>query len=60
MPVVGALLLLTIDGDLGGIHVGHNSLGQIASFYSADLVPIDAGQADEVLLCGRHFGLEGL
>ena len=58
--VVGALLLLAVDRDLGGIHIQNHPSGRIDAFHSADQFAVDPCQTGEVLLPGQHLGLEGL
>jgi len=60
VAVVGTVLLLAVDQDLGGVHVRYDASGGIHGFYPADEFAVDARQPGEVLLCRQHLGLEGL
>ena len=60
MAVVRAVLLLTVHGDLGRVHVQHDPQPGNQGFRLGDQFAVDAGQAAEVLLLGQHLRLERL
>jgi hypothetical protein len=60
VTVVSALLLLTVNADLGGIYVQHHSLRGGDGFCFADQFSIDPGQTRKVPLSGQPLGLQGL
>src|ERR1035441_3707509 len=60
VAVVGAVLLLAVNRDLGRVHVQHDPLRGIHGFCLADEFPVNAGQPGEVLLLGQHLGFERL
>ena len=60
MAVVGALLLLAVNRDLGRVHIQHCPLLRVDGFGLGDEFAVDAGQTAEVLLLGQHLGLKGL
>ncbi len=53
VAVVGAVLLLAVDRDLGRVHIQHYPLWRIDGFDFADEFAVDAGQTAEVLLLGQ-------
>ena len=60
MAVLGAVLLLAVNGNLGAVHIQHHALWRIQGLYLANEFAVDAGQPTEILFLGQHFGLEGL
>ncbi len=60
MAVVSALLLLPKHRDFGRIHIEDRPAGRIHRLRPPDQRPIHRGQSPEVLLLGKHLGLEGL
>ena len=59
-PVVGTLLLLAVDRNLGGIHVQDRPVSRVHSFRFPDQCPVESRQSGSVLLLGQHLGLEAL
>ncbi len=58
VPVVGALLLLPIDRNLGRVHVQHSSVRRTQRFCLADQFPVQSCQPGEVPLLSQQFRLE--
>ena len=60
MAVVGAVLLLSVDRDLGAVHVQHHPLRGIDGFRLSDQSPVDCFQTSKVLVSREHFSFERL
>ena len=58
MSVVGALLLLTVDGDLGAVQIEHHPSRGLRRFHPREQLPVDRGQPREVLVLGQQLRLE--
>ena len=58
VPIVGALLLMALDPNLGAVHVQHDALGRVDGFRLGDQLSIDRGQSGEILFLGKQVGLE--
>jgi len=60
VSIVGALLLLAINPDLGAIHVEHHAPRWIDGFRPHDQLTIERRQTGEVVGLRQQFRLEGL
>ena len=60
MPIVGAVLLLTVHRNLGAVHVQHDGPWRFDGFRPGDQLAVDRGQPVEILFLGKQVGLEGL
>jgi hypothetical protein len=58
MPVVGTLLLFSIDGDFCAVHIQHHPPWCIHGGRLRQQFPIDSAQTFQVLILGQHLGLE--
>jgi len=53
VAVVGAVLLLAANGDLGRVHVQNHTLRGIDGFRLGDQLAVDGGQTGEILILGQ-------
>ncbi len=60
MPIVGALLLLAVDRDLGAVRIEHHPPAWRDGLRPGEQLPIERGQTGKVLGPRQHFGLERL
>ena len=58
MPVVGTLLLFSVDRDFRAVHIQHHPLGCIHSLRLGNQFPIDSAQTFQILGLAQHLGLE--
>ena len=58
MAVVGALLLLAVDRDLGAVQIKHHAPRGFHRFHSRKQLPVDRRQPGEVLVLGQQLRLE--
>jgi hypothetical protein len=58
MPIVGTLLLFSVDRDSRAVHIQHYPLRCIHGLRLRQQFPIDSVQTLEVLVLAQHFGLE--
>ena len=58
MPVVGTVLLFSVDWDFGAVHIQHHPLEGIHGLRLRQQFPIDSAQTVQVLLLAQHLGLE--
>ena len=57
VPVVGTLLLLTVDRNLGRVQVQHRPLWRVDGFCFRNQCTIDLCQTGQILLSRQQFGL---
>ena len=58
VTVVGATLVLPMNGALAGMHVEHDAVGSVQGLGLPNHIAVHGHQPDEVLLAGQQLGLE--
>jgi len=58
MPVVGSLLLFSVDRDFRAVHIQYHQRRLIHGLHLRQQVPIDSAQNVQILRLAQHLGLE--